>query len=134
MCVKMCVSNVDAHETLQARKASKVNTKRQAEIKLLLVIIIHCFFAFYVTTLSSLNSWKAPEVITEISTYFSCEAKGIQPRNSCLEVDFESYAIASLIPYVWISNITVINALYVINIHSIKTKVKTLIVNKLCLK
>jgi len=41
---------------------------------------------------------------------------------------------ANVIPCVWISNITALNALYVVNILNIKTRVKTLIVTKLCLK
>ena len=112
---------------LQARNATR-NCRLRSNF--LLFIIIHCSFTFYVATISSLNSWEAPEIIDEIFTYFSCEASGIQPGRTCEYVNLESYAI----PYVWISNITAMNALYVVNILNIKTRVKTIIVTKVCLK
>ena len=133
-CVKVTVFQLLMFINLQARNDSKENKKQQAEIKLLVIIIFHCLFVFYVTTVFSLNSWKAPEIIAKIFAYFSCEANGIQLGKTCEYENVESYTITNAISYVWISNITVINALYVVNILNIKTKVKTHITTKLCLK
>lgn len=119
---------------MQAKRSSKGNKKLQAEAKLLVIIVLHCLVAFYTSIVSSLTLWKTPEFKADLFTYFSCEAKGILPGKPCLKVDYGSYTIATLIPYVWISNIATINAIYVLNILDVKTKVKNFIVTKICLK
>ena len=55
------------------QKLMFINLQARNDSKLLVINIIHCSFTFNVATISSVNSWKAPEIIAEVFTYFLCE-------------------------------------------------------------
>lgn len=101
----------------------------KSELKILILLIYFSILLAGIITSFTLRLTGINSLITDVGTYFSCEARGNVPGQEACDRSFERLGseILSVFSYLLIGFYPIVSLIYVVNVQELKQKVLILL-------